>query len=51
MSSIDGTGGLVYFAKTVKILEGPAIIVTVSVRPWESREKKLYIDIKNVYSN
>ena len=51
MSSIDGTGGLVYFAKTVKILKGPAISVTILVRPWESHEKKLYIEIKNGYSN
>jgi len=51
MDSIDGTGGLIYFAKTVKFLEGPAINVTVLGCPWESREKKLYIDIKNGYSN
>lgn len=46
-----GAAGLVRSAKTVKILEEPAIIVTVSARPWKTREKKLYIDIKNGYSN
>jgi hypothetical protein len=51
MRSLDGAGRRVSFAKTVKILEGSAIIVTVSARPWESREKKLYIGIKNGYPN
>ena len=51
-SSPYGTAGLAYSAKTVKILEDPAAaIVIVSARPWETREKKLYIDIKNGYSN
>jgi len=44
-----GPAGVVYFAETVKILEGPAIMVTVSARLGKTREKKLYIDHKNVY--
>ena len=43
ISAIDGTAGRGYSAKTVKILEGPAINVTVSGATLGiRREKALY---------
>jgi hypothetical protein len=46
--SLDGAGGLVSFAKTVKILEGPAIIVTVSARLGRVERKSFILALKTV---